>query len=126
MSLTCVLLYDPVTVLFFHPTTDHSPLDEPSTYSHADFLGGSENKIGSFLPQGLFFFFLMWTVLISWFLKCSLLVNVSLFKSQLKCSLHTEAFPAAVNTPPLPICDGQFYVLTWVGYILQLFNKTLI
>ena len=57
MSLTFVLLYDPVTVFFFHPTTDHSPLDEHSTYSHADFLGGSKNKIGSFLPQGLFFFF---------------------------------------------------------------------
>ena len=43
--------------LFFHPTTYHPPLNEHSTYSHVDFLGGSENKICSFLPQGLFFFF---------------------------------------------------------------------
>lgn len=38
-------------------STDHSPLDEHSTYSHVDFLGCSKNKIGSFLPQGLFSFF---------------------------------------------------------------------
>ena len=79
-----------------------------------------------FPTPGSFFFFLTWYVLISWFLKCSLLINVSVFKLQLKCPLHTEAFSAAVNTPPLPICDGQFYVLTWVGYILQLFSKILV
>ena len=90
------------------------------------FWGVLKTRYALSYPRVFFFFFLTWYVLISWFLKCSLLINVSVFKLQLKCPLHTEAFSAAVNTLPLPICDGQFYVLTWVGYILQLFSKILI
>lgn len=107
-------------------STDHSPLDEHSTYSHVDFLGCSKNKIGSFLPQGLFSFFFdveCFNLLVLKMQSTHQCLNVQV---STQMTPHTESFPAAVNTPPLPICDGQFYVLTWVGYILHLFNKTLI